>query len=406
MVYDVVVVGAGAAGLLAAMELSKKTRLSILLIEQVKRLHDSRNVSNGWFGGSAKSDVRIFDDVGFGGQIQTAKLFRSFVSHLKAHMTGSPRQVKHRLGKRDLKAMSDLGFQVFEPNTYIISSDKMIQIESSVQKQLQTKIDIKSNCRVEKIDKVRGEFHLYTADNNVFLAKKCILALGRGGASWTSSALQSLKIDCNSDSYELGIRLEFPEKVVAPLTSSNFRVSFGDYRTSVITRRGTVEMENVDEVKTSNIRVVSGKLTHSASVCLLKKFKSKDPLKEVLRLVKIANVLADEQLLREPVSKWISGTSILSPVPEYASLKDGLEKFFTLFPAAKKRTMVYAPEARLNTVKFKLSKDMESNIGGLYIVGDMSGHTSSFAQAGCSGIVAARHVMKNISRIKTNGRRK
>lgn len=406
MVYDIAIVGAGSAGLLAAMELSKKTRLSILLVEQVRRLHDSRNVSNGWFGGSAKSDVRIFDDVGFGGQIQTARLFKSFISHLKSHMTGAPRQVRRRLGKRELHGIEASGFQVFEPNTYIISSDKMIQIESSVQKYLQTRMDIKTNCRVEKIDKVRGEFHLYTADNNVFMAKRCILALGRGGASWATGALQSLKINYNSDSYDLGIRLEFPEKVLSELSSSNFRVSFGDYKTSTVICRGIVEMENVDDFKTSNARVISGKTTHNASICLLKTFKSTTPLKDVLRLVKIANVLADEQLLREPASKWLADTSILSPIPEYSSLKDGLEQIFRLFPLARKRTMVYAPEARLNTVKFQLSKDMESSIGGLYIVGDMSGHTSSFAQAGCSGIVAARHIMKSNLRRGTNGRHK
>jgi uncharacterized FAD-dependent dehydrogenase len=405
MVYDVVIVGAGAAGLLAAMELSKKSKLSILLIEQVKRLHDSRNVSNGWFGGSAKSDVRIFEDINFGGQVQSAKLFKAFVSHLKSHMTGNLRPVRQRLGKRELKSMTDMGFEVFEPQTYILSADKMIQIEGSVQKELQNRITIRSNCRVEKIDKIRGEFHLYSADNNVFVAKKCILALGRGGANWATSALQSLKIDSKCSSYELGVRLEFPEKAMSEFSSSNFRVKFGEYRTSLISCRGIVEMENVDDFKTSNIRIMSGKHTHSASLCLLKTFESQKPLQDILRLVKIANVLADEQLLREPVSKLMLDNSILSPIPEYASLKDGLEMLFKLIPSARRRASIYAPEARLNTVKFQLSNDMESSISGLYIAGDMSGRTNSFAQAGCSGLAAARHIIKNFkSRRKPNVR--
>ena len=407
MTYDVVIIGAGCAGLLAAMEMSKKSKLSVLLIEQVRRLHDSRNVSNGWFGGSAKSDVRIFEDSNFGGHIQTDKLFNAFIGHLKSHMTGNLRRVRQRLGKKELRAITNAGFDVVEPTTHILSADKMIQIENSVQKDLQGKIDIKTNCRIEKIDKVHGEFRVYSADNQMFSAKKCILALGRGGANWASEALQSLKINHHTDSYELGIRLEFPERAISEFSSSNFRVKFGEYRTSIIACRGTIEMENVDEFRTSNIRVVTGKLTHNASLCLLKTFKTKTPLQDVLRLVKIANVLADEQLLREPASRWLSGTSILSPVPEYASMKDGLEKIFTLFPTAKKRTLVYAPEARINTVKFELSKDMESNIVGLYIVGDMSGHTNSFAQAGCSGLAAARHIIKTSkSRRKAHGRRK
>jgi len=35
---------------------------------------------------------------------------------------------------------------------------------------------------------------------------------------------------------------------------------------------------------------------------------------------------------------------------------------------------------------------METAMNGLYIVGDMSGHTKSFVQAACSGINAARHI--------------
>lgn len=407
MTYDVAIVGAGAAGLLAAMELSKKSKLNVLLIEQVKRLHDSRNVSNGWFGGSAKSDVRIFDDVDFGGSVQNDKLFKSFIAHLKSHMTGQIKQVKHSLGKREIKTITDAGFEIYEPNTYIISADKMIQIENSVQKELQGKLTIKSNCRVEKVEKVRGEFVLHVSDDKTFVAKKCILALGRGGASWAASALKGLKISQESDGFELGVRLEFPEKMLSSFGSSNFRVKFGEYRTSLFTCRGTVEMENVDDFKTANVRVVSGKSTHNASVCLLKKFQSKTPLNDVLRLVKIANVLADEQLLREPVSKWLTGTGVLSPVPEYDSIKVGLEKFFQLVPAAKRRAVIYSPEARINTVKFSLSKDMETSINGLYIAGDMSGITNSFAQAGCSGIAAARHVIKVIKlRSKKNVRRK
>jgi uncharacterized FAD-dependent dehydrogenase len=407
MIYDVVIVGAGSAGIMAALEITSKSKLSVLLIEQVKRLHDSRNVSNGWFGGSAKSDVRIFDDNDFGGSVQTPALFKALTAHLKRHMNGNIRYLKNKLGKRELKGLQDLGIQVVEPNTYVIGSDKMIQIENSVQKELQGIITIKSNCRIERVDKYRGEFYLYSADDEVFIAKKCILALGRGGANWASSALQSMKIDCESTEYELGVRVEFPEKAASHFGSPNFCLRFGQYRTSTISTKCIVEMENVDELKTSNVRSITGKTTHSASVCLLKRFKSSTPLNDVVRLVKMANVLADEQLLREPASKWLTGNSVLSPIPEYASMKDGLNKLFDVFPLARKRANIYAPEARLNTVKFRLSNDMETNITGLYIAGDMSGHTSSFSQAGCSGIAAARHILKTRSvRSKKNVKRK
>lgn len=50
MIYDVAIIGSGPSGIFAALELVQNSGLSVLLIEKVKRIHDTRNVSNGWFG--------------------------------------------------------------------------------------------------------------------------------------------------------------------------------------------------------------------------------------------------------------------------------------------------------------------------------------------------------------------
>jgi len=103
-------------------------------------------------------------------------------------------------------------------------------------------------------------------------------------------------------------------------------------------------------------------------------------------------VISDQQLMKESVSKFLSGTSSISPIPEYQSLIPGVRELARHFPMLAQKGSFYAPEARLNTVKYKLTKDMETEMNGLYIVGDMSGHTKSFVQAACSGINAARHI--------------
>lgn len=392
-VYDVVICGAGPAGLFAAMELAR-TNSSILLLEQVKRLHDTRNVSNGWMGGSAKSDLRLFVDPGFGGSINDQWATEAMLTHIEENSKSKIKRTKDKLPAKFIRHLADNDVNVYEPTAYIIGSDKLTQIENSFQSKLTDKITIKSNSRIDSIKKENDIFSIMAGDKPYF-AKKCILAMGRGGANWLINTAPNLVLSYTDDNFDLGIRLEFPHSLIREITkkSSTFRMNFLNYRTTAFTTKGFIEMENVDEFKSSNARSIVGKSTHHTSFALLKTFEQPNALQKALRLVQIANILADGQLIKEPASKLLTDTSVLSPIKEYASLKDGLRKIFDIIPQIEARCNIYAPEARLNTVKFDLSSNMETAIQGLYITGDMSGQTKSFGQSACSGLIAARHII-------------
>lgn len=394
-VFDVAIVGSGPAGLWAALELIE-AGASVLIIEAVKRLHDTRNVSNGFMGGSAKSDVRLFLDHGFGGEIKEPQAFKSFLAHLRTHTSFSLKVRNDSLAPKQLQYFTQMGVIVDQPSTIVISSDKMAQIEKSIQKSIEEGAVFKSNCFLSDIKKLRGKFALVTSVGD-FSAKKCILALGRGGAHWIRGAAKQLDLQYNDLQFDLGVRLEFPHQLIKTYTdkNSNFRLRWDNYRTTIPSVRGTVEMENVFDFKTSNGRSISGKSTHLSSIGLLKTFNAVDAFQKSSQLIQIANVLGDEQLLKEPINKILSKESILSPIKEYDSLRDGISKIVNLFPGLSNRCYLYIPEARLNTLKFDLSKNMETNIKGLYVAGDMSGRTNSFVQSACSGLIAAKHIAKS-----------
>lgn len=392
--YDVAIVGAGVSGIFSALELSRLQHNNIIIFEQVKRLHDSRNVSNGWFGGSAKSELRLFDSSGFGGNILTPRLYKAVVSHLEANCDGKFKLDKNKLLKKDLKRLEDLGFTVLEPETRLVSSDRMVSIESSVQKLLQTQIEINSDCKVTQIRKAKRHFELLDEDGKIYFAKKVIVSAGRSGASWAAEAMAELPLGHACNSFELGVRLEIPTRQLSGLSSTNFALKFGEFRTSMMLRSCFIEMDNMADFKTANARCLSGKATQSTSMSLYRRFSSNNALYDCQRLVRIANVLGDDQLIREPASRWLSNTHILAPMPEYSTLIPGIEQACRAFPRGSRRVSIYSPDARLNMVKYKLTPGMESTVRGLYIVGDMSGHTSSFAQAAASGVLSARDILK------------
>lgn len=396
-IYDVCIVGAGSSGLFAAIELATQSNLSVLLIEQVKRLHDTRNVSNGWMGGSAKSDVKLFIEPGFGGEIDDLEIIGQFLSYLQSYTGHNLRIQKPALNKEQVNWLTTKGVEIDEPATIVVSADKLANIELLCRDTLRETITIKTKCQVRHVRKERRMFEIET-ESGTYHARKCMLAMGRGGSHWMKNLAQDFDLTVENNAYDLGVRLEFPHQSIRRFSdeSPHFRVKWNEYRTSALSIKGMVEMENVFDIKTSNGRSMTGKRTLYSNFALLKTFEHENALDKALNLVQIANILADGQLLREPVSRLLYDRSVLSPLPEFASLKDGLRKIFELFPGIEKKCVLYAPEARLNVLKYQLSKHMESEIRGLYIIGDMSGKTKSFVQSACSGLLAAKHIVHTI----------
>ena len=72
--YDVIIIGAGPAGIFAALELAKKKGLRILLLEKghdlPKRSHkDPSGILTGWGGAGAYSDGKLNLSTDVGGQL-------------------------------------------------------------------------------------------------------------------------------------------------------------------------------------------------------------------------------------------------------------------------------------------------------------------------------------------------
>lgn len=391
--YDVAIVGSGAAGALAAYELTRLTGLRVLMLEKMKRLHDSREVANGFMGGSSRSDVKLFLQPGFGGIITNPYIVPELLDVLEQFGRHRVKLSKAALQPRQVEDLQQHGVQVDEPQTAVLNSEVFTSLEKALYQHLLKRLEFKSNCSLNQLEKIRGGFRLITAVGD-FTVRHCLLSLGRGGAHWLTTSGVGSMLDLENDQYDLGVRLEFPRSMLRDFTdrSTNFRLRFGDYRTTAISDGGTVELENVYEVKTSNGRTMIGKQTGYSSFGLLKTMRQENALGKVLNLVQIVNILADDLLIKEPVGKFFTSESQLCNLPEFVELRDGVKKILEVWPALKSRCSLYAPEARLNSLKVKVSQHFESSIRNLYVCGDMSGQTKSFVQAACSGMLAARHV--------------
>ena len=390
--YDVIAVGSGPAVLFALAELTHHTPLRVLLLEKARRLNDSRNVSNGWFGGSARALVHMFLTPGFGGSITDPAVIGQFVERLKTYSATPLRFAQNHLPKKTLKLFEAAGVAVDEPETIIYSEDRMIKLGDFLYKHLKAqatvlhKTDLHSLCRTPT-----GDFEIRT-NNGSFIAPRVILGLGRGGSEFYLSGFErNFELAYQQDRYQLGVRIEFSSQALQRTVEKNslFRLRFGDYKTTVPTIQGAVETEETSYLKNSNGRTINSSKGPLANLGLLRTFRNPNAHDAVYRLVEMVNVLSDGQLFRDSVSRFIAGDTVINPIPEYDQLRDGVSKIAELFPAIKERGAVYAPEARVNSIEFELTPQFETTMPNLFIVGDMSGKTKSFVQAACSGLLAA-----------------
>lgn len=394
MIYDVCVIGSGPAGLFAAMEIVGHSDLEVLVLEKARRLNDSRNVAMGWLGGSARATVKMFVDPQFGGEVATDDLIATYMNRLESYGSTKLKINKKRLLKRSIKRANDLDIKVDEPNTIIYTEDKMIKLGEYLYSYLRNNATVTHKIDVSNIEHKGGIYHI-TTQEDVFQAKKIIMGLGRSGAYWLLDQ-NFFSFSHSGQGFDLGVRLEFPNYTLKEFSSKskNFRFRYGNFRTTVPIFSGTVETEEVGHIKVSNGRGWGGNKTPLANMAVLRRFETETPLADIYRISEIINVLSDGQLLRDSLGRVLGDSLLANHLPEFQDVILGAEKLVQLFPNMKKRCTVYAPEARLNAVSFKLDNYMQSEMSGFYIVGDMSGKTSSFVQAACSGLLAADHILK------------
>lgn len=70
---------------------------------------------------------------------------------------------------------------------------------------------------------------------------------------------------------------------------------------------------------------------------------SKD--EELRRIVQIVNVLGNDRLIREKVSVFVGGKSLLNAIPELSQLRDAFISLDSVMPGFVKSGWYYAPEA-------------------------------------------------------------
>lgn len=448
--YNVVIVGAGASGIFTSYELVKKNpNISILMIEKGHRLEKRIcpidgvkiktciqcpicNIMNGYGGAGSLSDGKYNITNNFGGDLyqyvghNEAIELMNYVDEVLCEMGGAEAKLYSTANSKLKSKALQYDLHLLDAKVRHLGTDRNLIILGNIFRFLDGKIDMLFDTEVEEVEKTAEGFSVSTKQD-CFECDKLVLATGRSGSKWISAMCKKLGIKTESNRVDIGVRVELPAEVFEHITEEIYESKiiyktkkYNDrVRTFCMNPHGEVVSENTNGIITVNGHSYSDPKLHTnnTNFALLVSNKFTEPFKESNEygesIARLSNMLGGGVIVQRfgdlvngrrtsdrrmeksftiPTLKATPGD--LSLVIPKRQLDDIIEMIYALNNiapgTANEDTLLYGVEVKFYNSKVEVDSNLETNIKGLYVLGDGSGVTHSLSQASASGVYLAR----------------
>jgi uncharacterized FAD-dependent dehydrogenase len=458
--YDVIIVGAGPAGIFSAIELTENTNLNVLVIDRgndidKRKCPSSRgfecvhcepcNVLNGWGGAGAYSDGKLTLSTEVGGwlnQYVSNKELDKLVKYCDSiyikfgaskEVFGTPNEEVDEIERKASLA----GLKLIKQEVRHMGTDRCLDVLKEMRKYLEGKITFMPKTEVKGLI---AEDHVIqgveTVSGEKIIGKYVIIAPGRSGAEWLQTEAQVRGLKTVNNPVDIGVRVELLASVMENLTKIlyepklvYFSRSFDDQvRTFCVSPHGEVTTESYDGVLTVNGGSHAETKTPNTNFAILVSTQFTEPFKEPIAygkyIARLSNLLSGGVMVQrlgdlnhgrrstpERISHSVLTPSLKNATPGDLSfvlpyryltdIREMLEALDKIAPGvASPETLLYGVEVKFYSSHLQLNNALETTIKNMFTIGDGAGVTRGLIQASASGVIVAREILKRENLLK------
>jgi uncharacterized FAD-dependent dehydrogenase len=441
--YQVAIVGAGPAGIFAALELQRSGVSGVIVVEKGPDLPERRQMGrghsmlSGWGGAGAYSDGKLALSTEIGGSLarycspgRLAELveyvdavYLTFGAPETVHGS-DPEKVAHiqrEATRWDMKVI---------PSRYRhLGTDGCEEVVGRMREALERQTCIRCQAPVAAVaTRDRRAAGIRLEDGTDIAADWVILAPGREGSAWLAREAARLGLHSTINPVDIGVRVEVPASVMEPITSATYEAKILYYtrrfedmvRTFCMCPYGEVIREDLGGLYTVNGHSYAHRKTANTNFALLVSKTFTEPFREPIAygqsIARLANMLGGEVLVQrlgdlrhgrrstpgrlargliEPTLKSATpgDLSLVLPYRHLADILEMLETLDRLSPGVNSvHTLLYGVEVKFYSLQLRLNPTLETELPHLFAVGDGAGVSRGLVHASASGVLAAREI--------------
>lgn len=268
------------------------------------------------------------------------------------------------------------------------------------------------------------------SEGEVIKGEQIIVASGRKGADWLKDMCLAHDIHHSAGTVDIGVRVEVRNEIMERVNEALYESKLIGYpapfknkvRTFCQNPGGFVSQENYD----NDLAIVNGhsykdRKSNNTNLAILSSHNFSQPFNQPIqygkKVAELVNMLGNGKILVQRYGDILDGKrtwpheldrsnvrptlpdavagDLTSAIPyrPMMNILNFIKAMDTVVPGfASSETLLYGPEIKFYSNKIKIDKNFETNIKGLYCLGDSSGWTRGLMMASVMGVLMARNI--------------